>query len=161
MEPDASEDFRDDKKEKLYGKISIWIAIVLSTAITISYGVTHPPDSEEVQEMRLFFNKNGHTVSKFLRMTREERKAFAEKKKHPFFASYVKASDTEKDEIKALIHISMDYTPNQYWFNFFFIWTIGFASFWFIGVMAEGAIILVRKDKAKRLALRDTPKSDS
>ena len=161
MEPDASEDFRDDKKEKLYGKISIWIAIVLSTAITISYGVTHPPDSEEVQEMRLFFNKNGHAVSKFLRMTRQERKAFAEKKKHPFYASYIKASDTEKDKIKALIHISMDYTPNQYWFNFFFIWTIGFASFWFIGVMAEGAIILVRKDKAKRLADRDAPKRNS
>ena len=161
MKPDASEDFRDDKKEKLYGKISIWIAVVLSTAITIAYGVMNPPDSKEVQEMRMFFNKKGHTVSKFLRMTRQERKAFAEKKKHPFYSSYVKASDTEKDEIKALIHISMDYTPNQYWFNFFFIWTIGFASFWFIGVMAEGAIILVRKDKAKRLAERDAEKRDS
>jgi len=155
MEPDASEEFRDDKKEKLYGKISIWISLALSTLLTVGYGVTHPPDSREVQEMRMFFNKNGHTVSKFLRMTREERKAFAQEKKHPFYSSFLKASDVEKDEIKALVHVSFDYTPNQYWFNFFFIWTIGFASFWFIAVMAEGAIILMRKDKAKRLASRD------
>jgi hypothetical protein len=158
MEPDASEDFRDEKKEKLYGKISIWIAFVLSTAITIAYGVTHPPDSDEVQTMRLFFKENGHTVTKFLRLSREERKAFARKKKHPFYSSYLKSSEMEKEEIKALIHISMDYTPNQYWFNFVFIWTIGFASFWFIGVMMEGAIILMRKDKAKRLASRDSSK---
>ena len=161
MEPDASEDFRDDKKEKLYRKISIWIAVVLSTAITISYGVMNPPDSKEIQEMRMFFNKNGHTVSKFLRMTRQERKAFAKKKKHPFYSSFIKAAETEKEEIKALIHISMDYTPNQYWFNFVFIATIGFASFWFIGVMVEGAIILMRKDKAKRLAERDAEKRDT
>jgi len=156
MEPDASKEFRDDKKEKLYGKISIWIALALSTLLTIGYGVTNPPDSKEVQQMRMFFNKNGHTVSKFLRMTREEGKAFAEKKKHPFYSSYLKASEIEREEIKALVHISFDYTPNQYWFNFFFIWTIGFASFWFIGVMSEGAIILMRKDKAKRLASRDS-----
>lgn len=155
MEPDASEDFRDEKKEKLYGKISIWAALVLSTALTVVYGVTHPPDSKEVQEMRMFFNKNGHTVAKFLRLPREEQKAFAQKKKHPFYSSYLKSSENEKEEIRALIHISMDYTPNQYWFNFVFLWTIGFASFWFIGVMVEGAIILVRKDKAKRLASRD------
>jgi hypothetical protein len=155
MEPDVSEDFRDEKKEKLYGKISIWMALLLSTAVTVFYGVTHPPDSPEVQEMRLFFNKNGHNVSKFLRLPREEQKAFAEKKKHPFYSSYLKSSEVEKKEIKALIHISMDYTPNQYWFNFVFLWTISFASFWFIGVMAEGAIILVRKDRAKRLASRD------
>ncbi len=161
MEPDASEDFRDDKKEKLYGKISIWIALVLSTAITVAYGVMNPPDTREVQEMRLFFNKNGHTVSKFLRMTNQEQKAFAEKKKHPFYASFIKASLVEKEKIKALIHISMDYTPNQYWFNFVFIWTIAFASFWFLGVMAEGAIILVRKDKAIRLASRDSQKKDA
>ncbi len=156
MEPDASEGFRDDKKEKLYGKISIWISLVLSTLLTVGYGVTHPPDSKEVQEMRMFFNKNGHTVSKFLRMTREERKAFAPKKKHPFYYSYLKASEVEREEIKALVHVSLDYTPNQYWFNFFFIWTIGFASFWFIGVMSEGAIILMRKDKAKRQASNDS-----
>ena len=156
MEPDASEEFRDDKKEKLYGKISIWISLALSTLLTIGYGVTHPPDSKEVQEMRMFFNKNGRTVSKFLRMTRPERIAFAEKKKHPFYSSYLKASETEREEIKALVHISFDYTPNQYWFNFFFIWTIGFASFWFIAVMAEGAIILVRKDRAKRQASNDS-----
>ncbi len=158
MEPDVSEDFRDEKKEKLYRKISIWTALVLSTIITVGYGVTYPPDSKAVQEMRMFFNKNGHTVSKFLRMTREERKAFAEKKRHPFYSSYLKASEVEKEEIKGLAHISYDYTRYQYWFNFVFIWTIGFASFWFIGVMTEGAIILVRKDKAKRQASNDSLK---
>jgi hypothetical protein len=161
MEPDAPEDFRDDKKEKLYRKISIWAALVLSTVITIAYGVMNPPDSAEVQKMRVFFKENGHTVSKFLRMTRQDKTAYAEKKKHPFYSSYVRASEKEKEKIKALIHISMDYTPNQYWFNFVFIWTIGFASFWFIGVMAEGAIILVRKDKVKRLAERDAGKRET
>ncbi len=158
MGPDVSEDFRDEKKEKLYRKISIWIALVLSTVITIAYGVTHPPDSAEVQKMRLFFKENGHTVNKFLRMSREEQKAFVKKKKHSFYSSYLKSSEMQKEEIKALIHLSMDYTPNQYWFNFVFIWTIGFASFWFIGVMMEGVIILMRKDKAERLASRDSSK---
>ena len=158
MEPDVSEDFRDEKKEKLYGKISIWMALVLSTIITVGYCVTYPPDSKAVQEMRMFFNKNGRTVSKFLHMTREERKAFAEKKRHPFYSSYLKASEVEKEEIKGLAHISFDYTRYQYWFNFVFIWTIGFASFWFIGVMTEGAIILMRKDKAKRQASIDSLK---
>jgi len=156
MEPEASEDFRDGKKEKLYRKISIWTALVLSTVVTLAYGVTHPPDTREVQNMRLFFNKNGHTVSKFLRLPREEQKAFARKEKHPFYSSYLKSSEIEKEEIKALVHISFDYTPNQYWISFIFIWTIGFASFWFIGVMVEGAIILVRKDKAKRQASKDS-----
>ena len=156
MESDASEEFRDEKKEKLYGKISIWVSLVLAALLTVGYGVTHPPDSKEVQEMRMFFNSNGHAVSKFLRMTREEKKSFAEKKKHLFYSSYLKASEVEKEDIKALVHISFDYTPNQYWFNIFFICTIGFASFWFIAVMAEGAIILVRKDKAKRQASNDT-----
>jgi len=156
MEPDVSEDFRDEKKEKLYGKLSIWIALVLSTVITIGYGVTHPPDSREVQEMRIFFNENGRTVSKFLHLPREEQKAFAEKAKHPFYSSYLESSEIEREEIKALAHISYDYTPHQYWFSFVFIWPIGFASFWFIGVMSEGAIILVRKDRAKRQASRDS-----
>ncbi len=155
MEPDASEDFRDEKKEKLYRKVSIWAAFVLSTIVTVGYGVTHPPDTKEVQKMRLFFNNSGYTVSKFLRMTREEQKAFVETKKHPFYSSYLKSSEVEKGEIRALVHVSLDYTPNQYWFSFVFIWPIVFASFWFIGLMAEGAIILVRKDRAKRLASRD------
>jgi hypothetical protein len=158
MEPDASEDFRDEKKEKLYRKVSIWAAFVLSTIVTVGYGVTHPPDTKEVQKMRLFFNNSGYTVSKFLRMTREEQKVFAQKEKHPFYSSYLKSSEVEKDEIRALVHVSLDYTPNQYWFSFVFIWPIAFASFWFIGVMAEGAIILVRKDRAQRQASRDALK---
>lgn len=158
MEPDASEDFRDDKKEKFYRKISIWAAFILSTVVTVAYGVTHPPDTQEVQNMRMFFSNNGYTISKFLRLPREEQKAFARKKKHPFYSSYLKSSEVEKDEIKALFHISVDYTPNQYWFSFVFIWPIAFASFWFIGLMMEGAIILLRKDKAKRLAARNSLK---
>jgi len=161
MEPDVSEDFRDDKKEKLYRKISIWTALILSTVITIAFGVMNPPDSAEVQKMRLFFKENGHAVTKFLRMTRQEKEAYAEKKKHLFYSSYIKAPEKEKQEISALIHVSMDYTPNQYWFNVVFVWAIGFASFWFMGVMLEGTIILMRKDKAKRLAERDAEKRDS
>lgn len=150
METEATEEFRDEKKENLYRRVSFWLSLILATSITVYYVVTNPPETKEVQEMRMFFNKESRDVAKFIRLPRKEQKAFGEKKKHPFYTQYLKASEVEKEEIRGLIHISFDYTPNQYWFNIVFIGTIAFAGFWFIGLMLEGAIILVRRDKAKR-----------
>jgi hypothetical protein len=154
MEPEATEEFRDEKKENLYRRISFWFALILSTAIAVYYVVTNPPETKEVQEMRMFFNKHSQDVAKFIRLPRNEQKEFGEKKKHPFYAQYLKASEVEREEIRSLIHISFDYTPNQYWFNIVFLWTVFFAGFWFIGLMTEGGIILVRRDRAKEKATR-------
>ncbi len=77
--------------------------------------------------------------------------AFAYKKKHPFYLKYVNSSESEKAELKALIHVSTDYTPNQYWFNLFFAWVIFFTTFWFIGLMAEACIILMRRNSEARI----------
>ena len=65
---------------------------------------------------------------------------------HPFYKSYMKASEVEKQEINALIHVSTDYTPNQYWFNLVFLWTIFFTTFWFLGLMTQGVINLMRRN---------------
>ena len=56
----------------------------------------------------------------------------------------------EKEKINALIHISRDYSPNQYWFNVVFLWGIAFTTLWFLGLMLEACIILVRREDAKR-----------
>lgn len=150
MEPERDEEFRDEKKENLYRRISFWVSLILSTAVAVYYVATHPPDTKEVREMRMFFNKHGQEVAEFIRLPRKDQKGFAEKKTHPFYAQYLNASEVQKEEIRGLIHISFDYTPNQYWFNIVFLWTIFFAGFWFVGLMAEGAVILVRRDRAKR-----------
>ena len=100
--------------------------------------------------MRLFFNKHKMDVGTFLGLPWGEQKKFAARGKHPFYAKYLKASEVQKEKIRALAHISYDYTPYQYWFNLVFLWTIFFAVFWFIGLMVEGAIILVRKKAIDR-----------
>ena len=150
MNTEVDEPYRDDKKEKLYRRISFWISIVLSTAAVIWYSSTTPPDSPEMQKMRLFFKNNIMEVSEFIKLSREERKEYAAKKKHPFYKSYAQAPDKERDKIAALIHVSTDYTPYQYWFNLVFLWGICFTTLWFVGLMSEGAIILVRQSDAKR-----------
>ena len=76
---------------------------------------------------------------------------FAYKKKHPFYLKYVKATEVEKADLRALIHISTDYTPNQYWFNLFFAWVIFFTTFWFIGLMVEACIVLMRRNSEARI----------
>jgi len=150
MQSGDAGDYRDVKKEKLYRRISFWLSFILATAVVGWYAFSHPPDSPEVRKMRIFFKENIMEVTKFLAMERPEKVAFAAKKKHPFYQKYIQASEVEKDKIKALIHISADYTPFQYWFNIIFLWTIFFTTFWFIGLMAEGGIILVRQANAKK-----------
>ena len=88
---------------------------------------------------------------KFVKMGRNEQIAFAYKNKHPFYMSYIKASTVKQEKINALVHISTDYTPNQYWFNLFFMWVIFFTAFWFIGLMAEACIVLMRRNSEARV----------
>jgi hypothetical protein len=151
----AKEDVEYDdesKSAKRNRKISFWVSIILSTVAAVWYFIATPPDTVEVKNMRLFFKNNVMEVTNFIKLTRDERNEYAEKKDHPFYKAYVKASETERKKINALIHISYDYTPNQYWFNIFFLWLIFITTFWFIGLMIEGAIILIHTEDEKRRA---------
>ena len=147
---EAKEEFRDGKKEKLGRRISFWLSFVFATAMTIWYCALNPVESEEMQKMRLFFKENIMEVAKFIRLPNEELNEFAESKKHPFYQTYLKSSEVEREKIKALIHISRDYSPNQYWFNIVFLWTIAFTTLWFLGLILEAVIILVRREDAER-----------
>ena len=148
--PELVEDFRDVKKENVGRRISFWAALIFSIGLTGWYYLTSPPDSLEVRQMRMFFKENIMEVTKFIRLPYDERLEFAKKKQHSFYRTFIEASEVEKKKIKALIHISYDYTPNQYWFNVLFLWVIFFSTFWFLGLMAEAVVILVRSDDAKR-----------
>ena len=141
----------EDSKEKLNSRISLWVSLILTTLVVIWYYNDNPPDSPAVVKMRVFFKENNRDVMTFVDLPRNEMIAFAYKKKHPFYLKYVNASESEKAKLKALIHISTDYTPNQYWFNLFFAWVIFFTTFWFIGLMVEACIILMRRNSESRI----------
>ena len=143
-------EFRDEKKEDLSRRISFWLSIFIATAITIWYCVLNPVESPEVKKMRLFFKQNIMDVAKFIRLPNEEFEEFAKSKKHPFYKMYLKSSEVEKKKIKAMIHISRDYSPNQYWFNIGFLWAIAFTTLWFLGLIFEAVIILVRSEDEER-----------
>ena len=147
---ETQEDFRDDKKENLYRRISLWVSIVLATAMTWWYCALNPIESDEMIKMRLFFKENIMEVAKFIRLPREELNEFAKSKKHPFYQTYLKSTEVEREKIKALINLSRDYSPNQYWFNILFLWIIAFTTLWFLGLMLEAVIILVRSEDAER-----------
>ena len=141
----------EDSKEKLISRISLWASLILTTLVVIWYYNDNPPDSPAVVKMRVFFKENNRDVMTFIDLPRNEMIEFAYKKKHPFYLKYVNASESEKAKLKALIHISTDYTPNQYWFNLFFAWVIFFTTFWFIGLMVEACIILMRRNSEARI----------
>jgi len=141
----------EDKKEKLISRISLWVSIILTTIVVYWYYNDNPPDSPAVVKMRMFFKEHNRDVMTFIDLPREEMIEFAYKKKHPFYLKYVKATEVEKADLRALIHISTDYTPNQYWFNLFFAWVIFFTTFWFIGLMVEACIVLMRRNSEARI----------
>ena len=141
----------EDKKEKWISRISLWVSIILTTIVVYWYYNNNPPDSPAVVKMRMFFKKYNRDVMTFIDLPRDEMIEFAYKKKHPFYLKYVKATEVEKADLRALIHISTDYTPNQYWFNLFFAWVIFFTTFWFIGLMAEACIVLIRRNSEARI----------
>jgi hypothetical protein len=135
----------EDKFDNWVGRFSLWGSILLSTLATVIYCVANPPDSEEVQRMRIFFRENGMEVTTFIKLPREEMEAFAARQTHPFYKTYVRASENEKEEINVQIHNSIDYRPAQYWFNAVFLWFICFTTIWFLGLMTQGVINLVRQ----------------
>ena len=141
----------EDSKEKLISRISLWVSLILTTLVVIWYYNDNPPDSPAVVKMRTFFKENNRDVMTFIDLPRNEMIDFAYKKKHPFYLKFVNASESEKAKLKALIHISTDFTPNQYWFNLFFAWVIFFTTFWFIGLMVEACIILMRRNSESRI----------
>ena len=141
----------EDEKEKWISRISLWVSIILTTIVVYWYYNNNPPDSPAVVKMRMFFKQYNRDVMTFIDLPRDEMIEFAYKKKHPFYLKYVKATEVEKADLRALIHISTDYTPNQYWFNLFFAWVIFFTTFWFIGLMVEACIILMRRNSEARI----------
>ncbi|MBT3516383.1 MAG: hypothetical protein HN465_02265 [Nitrospina sp.] len=147
---EQTEEMRDSKKEVLNRRISFWLSFTLAVVITFWYYAMNPPDTNEMRKMRVFFKENIMDIAKFIRLPRDELKEFADSKSHPFYQTYLKSSKPEKEKINALIHISRDYSPNQYWFNMLFLWTIAFSALWFLGLILEACIILVRQEDAER-----------
>ncbi len=147
MSEETRNEEKEAKRDKLYARISFWGSVLLATLVMVVYYEGNPPDTEEMKKMRRFFKDNVMTVTKFIKMRPEEMETFAARQKHPFYKTYVKSSVVEQGRIRALIHVSIDYNPNQYWFNIIFGWTIFFTTFWFIGIIIQGAIVLVRRGK--------------
>ena len=135
----------EDTVDNWVGRFSLWGSILLSTLFVVGYCLTYPPDSEEVQRMRIFFRENAMEVTTFIRLPREEMVKFAARQTHPFYKTYLRASENEKEEINTQIHNSVDYRPAQYWFNAVFLWFICFTTIWFLGLMTQGVINLVRQ----------------
>lgn len=135
----------EDKVDNWVGRFSLWGSLLLSTLVTVIYCMANPPDSEEVQRMRIFFRENGMEVTTFIKLPREEMAIFAARQTHPFYKTYLRASENEKEEINTQIHNSVDYRPAQYWFNAIFLWFIFFTTIWFLGLMTQGVINLVRQ----------------
>ena len=149
-EQEQIEELRDNQKEVLSRRISFWLSFILAVGISFWYYALNPPDSTEMRKMRLFFKENIIGVAKFIRLPDNELQGFAALKSHPFYQTYLKSSEVEKEKIRALIHISRDYSPNQYWFNIVFLWAIAFATLWFLGLILEAIIILVRREDTAR-----------
>ena len=152
-EQEQIEELRDNQKEVLSRRISFWLSFILAVGIRFWYYALNPPDSTEMRKMRLFFKENIMDVAKFIRLPDDELQGFAALKSHPFYQTYLKSSEVEKEKIRALIHISRDYSPNQHWFNIVFLLTIAFATLWFLGFILEAIIILVRREDTARRAL--------
>lgn len=140
------DEVREEQRETAGRAICFWIALLLASVFTSWYYLQNPQESEEVQRMRLFFKNNAREVMEFIRLPPEKLQAAAKKHRHPFYMSYVKASVNEREKIKALIHVSVDYSPNQYWFNLFFLWAIAFTAIWFIALITQGVILQIRRN---------------
>jgi hypothetical protein len=155
MEDNIQTESTDQKQDRFYSRIFLSVAMILSFAITGWYYINNPPAEGVERKMKLFFAKNAMDVTEFLRMTRDEQKAFAEKNKHPFYSKYISASETSRLNIRGEVHNSVDYKPAQYWFNLGFMWAIFFLSSWFIGVMIQAAIQINRTSALERKAKQE------
>jgi len=149
-EQEQIEELRDNQKEVLSRRISFWLSFILSVGLSFWFYTLNPPDSKEMRKMRLFFKENIMDVAKFIRLPDDELQEFAALRSHPFYQTYLKSSEVKREQIRALIHISRDYSPNQYWFNIIFLWTIAFTTLWFLGLILEAIVILVRREDTAR-----------
>ena len=141
----------DDNTERWIQRVSLWVSLLLTTALVVWYYQANPRDSPEVIKMRVFFKEKNREVGNFIGLDKNEQIAFAFKNKHPFYKHYVMTSTVEQESIRSLIHISTDYTPNQYWFNLFFMWVMCFTTFWFLGLMTEACIVIMRRNSEARI----------
>ena len=141
----------DDNTERLIRRISLWTSLLLTAAVVVWYYQANPRDSPEIIKMRMFFKERNMEVGKFINLDKDEQVAFAYKNKHTFYKKYIKASTEEHERIRSLIHISRDFTPNQYWFNLFFLFVMSFTTFWFIGLMIEACIVIMRRNSEARI----------
>ena len=141
----------DDNTERLIRRISLWTSLLLTAAVVVWYYQANPRDSPEIIKMRMFFKERNMEVGKIINLDKDEQVAFAYKNKHPFYKKYIKASTVEQERIRSLIHISRDFTPNQYWFNLFFLFVMSFTTFWFIGLMIEACIVIMRRNSEARI----------
>ena len=106
MEGEAGqEDHISNQKEGFNRRVSFWLSFILAIVITWWYYSFNPPDSKEMRKMRLFFKENIMDVAKFIRLPSDELQGFAAFKNHPFYQTYLKSSEVEKEKIRALIHI--------------------------------------------------------
>ena len=151
----------DDNTERLIRRISLWTSLLLTTALVIWYYQANPRDSPEIIKMRIFFKERNMEVGKFINLDKNEQVAFAYTNKHPFYKKYIKASTVEQERIRSLIHISRDFTPNQYWFNLFFLFVMSFTTFWFIGLMIEACIVIMRRNSEARIKNYQKEKEES
>ena len=142
-------DSTEEKRDKIYGRLSFWFSLILTTLICYWYYTANPPAKGAMEQMRLFIANNAMDISLFLRLPPEEQAAFAVKKKHPFYKKFVKASIVEREKIRALSHNSFDFKPTQYWINLIFLWVVFFTTFWFLGLITQGIIQLNRSEKNK------------
>ena len=141
----------DDNTERLIRRISLWASLLLTTALVVWYYQANPRDSPEIIKMRMFFKERNMEVGKFINLDNNEQITFAYTNKHPFYKKYIKASTVEQERIRSLIHISRDFTPNQYWFNLFFLSVMSLTTFWFIGLMIEACIVIMRRNSEARI----------
>ncbi|MFQ5672204.1 MAG: hypothetical protein ACE5G9_03840 [Nitrospinales bacterium] len=139
-----------EKKDKLYSRIFFWSSVIISTLICYWHYTAHPPDKGATKKMRLFMAANARDISHFLRLSLAEQRRYADKNRHPFYKKFVQASEVEKANIRTLAHNSLDYKPTQYWVNLVFLWAIFFSTLWFLGLMTQAVIQIIRRDKSKR-----------
>ena len=83
----------EEKKNRLYSRISFWLSLVLSIVVCLWYYKSNPPDEGAAKDMRIFIAKNARQVTEFLRMPLDEKKSFVKRNKHPFYKNYLEASE--------------------------------------------------------------------
>ena len=90
-EQEQIEELRDNQKEVLSRRVSFCLSFILAIVITWWYYSLNPPDSKEMQKMRLFFKENVMDVAKFIRLPNDELQGYAALKSHPFYQTYLKS----------------------------------------------------------------------